>query len=94
MFLPVQVRQVERPEVVEEVLIVELLVDAEVVRVGRRLWLHLCPQRDEVEPVRDVLAGAHQHVAVAVVVGRHLKLATCHAHESGSGNEAILTSGT
>ena len=60
---PVKERQIEGSKIRIKVLIDELLIDAEVVGVGCALGLDAGLQRDEVEPVRDVLTGAHQHVA-------------------------------
>lgn len=62
-FIPVKERQIEGSKIRIKVLIDELLIDAEIVGVGCALGLNACLQRDEVEPVRDVLAGAHQHIA-------------------------------
>ena len=60
---PVKERQIEGSKIRIKVLIDELLIDTEVVGVGCALGLDAGLQRDEVEPVRDVLTGAHQHVA-------------------------------
>ena len=60
--LPVKERQIERAKICIKILIDELIIDAEVVGVGRALGLDAGLERDEVEPVWDVLAGAHQHI--------------------------------
>ena len=64
--IPVKERQIEGAKIRIKVLIDELLIDAEIVGVGCALGLNACLQRDEVEPVRDVLAGAHQHIATVL----------------------------
>ena len=62
MLLPIEQGQIEGAEVSIKVFVDELLIDAEVVGVGGTLGLDAGLERDKVESVRDVFAGADQHV--------------------------------